>query len=1578
MVKKFISIFLIFAMLLPTSISIVYADSYTISVSDVLYVMPQIGNQKFVCDLQNDGTTVSDEYTISSSNTGIRWDNGYLKTDGSITGDTSLTLTAYLSEVPVATKDVSVKVKPFYDFESAQGSYSLSNVTSDGSNSFLYVPSGTRVSTSTLMDTVDDNTIANFEFKFMKPTENVVMYFNPAKAYNSSNVLINEWWTKIDISSGGVVKYNAQQLSGFSDGSWNHFKVQLDFKNERAVVWLNNTQNVITDFHRTDTGCTGYHDYMVQTFIIDKAYDNPPADEKKIKIDDVCFYGGDVMSQSIESINAPQKVIIPSVGQKTVPLRATVTEDGMPTDLAPVKWEIIDDTPDDGILISGNKLVVSPDASGSKTIKATIKGAYGDGISGVHTIEFIEPNIDISSDSSGNIVFARAEGETFTNIDVKIFGPKNVTAGDEVSKFVDAYTLEDGQLPVADESILLTDGKNIYNTNALKGKYNIYASEHGEDTWIPATVLIGADTLLQEPQADILEVLGSESLVNVLPEFTSDLTDDTFKSSEYSLIYQALSDKSKVADLIDGSFNNYYAAIMYAKLLEDSSYNDDTVSKLKTEITKAGLVNIDTELSLLQANENYTEVVNSAGEFSDFDDLNSKLKTAAILCGVKNAAEKRDAKIFLAELDCEKYDNANSIEKNAIADIVAQMSYQTLDELIGVINGIDLTSIAINAEIKGINIIYLAPGAGNQKIGYSVYDGDTEIADAVIKFDRAYDGLRMENNTLKTCGKTLDSAIKLIAELDGEVIAQKTVALEELIFGEFETGANGYRVRTSSDNTNREPSDGELVKTETGGNKYIDIDGFTRVTSPGMISGVIQDNSLTLSIDIKNPGAKSKIEFSRATLSKPNTAVNDSWWWLLIEIEANGTVKCNGSEIGSISGTDWNHLDITFDFARKEATAVLGPDTPIDVPFDSAKTANDEVGSAYKIENIILSGDMDVDNIALYSGEMMEQSLDIDVPSTAYIPPIGFEKSIELKSTVHEDSIENPDTPVKWYIDGECSFARINGNILTYNSDATGNIAVKANILGTKVTQEQTISFENPCVDFSINSSGDIVFKRREGESFNNIDVKIYGPKNVSDNVSKFTNSYSINDGEAPVADSTYTLNADGEYAYSTAELIGKYTIYVSESGENAWYDMQIILNSDKLLDGNSSLIINNLNSVYLEDVLFEFTSDTTDNKEKASVFISLYNGLSDKETVIKLMAKNEKKSFDYFYAACLYAKLLENQVYDESLASNLTDEIYKLSLDDISDMLTLLKKNVYYTEVTDSVYGYTDINSLTSMLTEQAILKGVKNVANKQDAGVFLNKLGNSKYNNADADGKSKICDAVGKNTYTSIPELNTAVNGVDISDGGGGYISDKSPSAGGISASVSGSFPSNDTSSQIGFSDVPAAHWSYTAVSHLYKNGIISGYNGMYKPDDDISRAEFVKILVETFKIKSVSNISFNDVNSQMWFYPYICAAASNKLVIGDGTDFYPDNSITRQEAAVMAYRFSIFSGLSISQNSDSKFADNADISDWAKTGVASMENAGLISGVGNGNFAPLRTITRAEAAQIIYNILMQGGNR
>lgn len=227
-------------------------------------------------------------------------------------------------------------------------------------------------------------------------------------------------------------------------------------------------------------------------------------------------------------------------------------------------------------------------------------------------------------------------------------------------------------------------------------------------------------------------------------------------------------------------------------------------------------------------------------------------------------------------------------------------------------------------------------------------------------------------------------------------------------------------------------------------------------------------------------------------------------------------------------------------------------------------------------------------------------------------------------------------------------------------------------------------------------------------------------------------------------------------------------------------------------------------------------------------------------------------------------------------------------------------------------------------------------------------------------------------KRFVVEVPGKNSSSGGSGGGGGGGnGYIS--TPTSVPIkdeAESLNGNEPGQVNTIQTErFPDVAKEAWYYEYVEKLAKEGIISGdEKGYFNPDDSITRAEFIKMLVEVFNIfDKDAKCNFEDVPEDSWYYGYIAGAIKFDIVNGIGNGkFGPSDKITRQDMAVMAARAAQLTGI-LENDANIDFADASDISSYAVESVASMAKTGIISG-DNGMFKPKDYATRAQAAKII----------
>lgn len=191
----------------------------------------------------------------------------------------------------------------------------------------------------------------------------------------------------------------------------------------------------------------------------------------------------------------------------------------------------------------------------------------------------------------------------------------------------------------------------------------------------------------------------------------------------------------------------------------------------------------------------------------------------------------------------------------------------------------------------------------------------------------------------------------------------------------------------------------------------------------------------------------------------------------------------------------------------------------------------------------------------------------------------------------------------------------------------------------------------------------------------------------------------------------------------------------------------------------------------------------------------------------------------------------------------------------------------------------------------------------------------------------------------------------------------------------------PAPDDGSKI-FTDLDSVPWADYEINSLAERGIVSGFEkGEFKPDGIVTREQLAAMTANAFGLATSEedNSPFSDVSESRWSYQQIKAMKLGGLISGyeDGT-FLPENYITREDMVSILYRT-----LMQTTGALPKIRDNADFSDWdevsgyAEDGVREMYCMGLVNGIGNDEFSPKGTATRAMAAKIIYDILETAGN-
>jgi hypothetical protein len=175
--------------------------------------------------------------------------------------------------------------------------------------------------------------------------------------------------------------------------------------------------------------------------------------------------------------------------------------------------------------------------------------------------------------------------------------------------------------------------------------------------------------------------------------------------------------------------------------------------------------------------------------------------------------------------------------------------------------------------------------------------------------------------------------------------------------------------------------------------------------------------------------------------------------------------------------------------------------------------------------------------------------------------------------------------------------------------------------------------------------------------------------------------------------------------------------------------------------------------------------------------------------------------------------------------------------------------------------------------------------------------------------------------------------------------------------------------------FVDVREDEWFYSAVEYAAARGLMEGVSEtVFEPNAPATRGMFVSILgkIAGADIVTYAENPFADVKSGEYYEPYIRWARKKDIVsgVGDGR-FDPESGVTREQMAAILVNYVRHMNITLGSGAGAVFADEADISPWARDAVSLLAEAGVVKGVGDGRFAPDQYATRAEIAAILSRI-------
>ena len=175
--------------------------------------------------------------------------------------------------------------------------------------------------------------------------------------------------------------------------------------------------------------------------------------------------------------------------------------------------------------------------------------------------------------------------------------------------------------------------------------------------------------------------------------------------------------------------------------------------------------------------------------------------------------------------------------------------------------------------------------------------------------------------------------------------------------------------------------------------------------------------------------------------------------------------------------------------------------------------------------------------------------------------------------------------------------------------------------------------------------------------------------------------------------------------------------------------------------------------------------------------------------------------------------------------------------------------------------------------------------------------------------------------------------------------------------------------------FSDMGNTKWAIPAVDFFRYYGAAFGNSRTgFGPNEAMRRGDFMLLLSRAFSFPNAGTASFADVPADKYYAAAIAGARSLGIVSGSATDnFYPEDGITRQDAALYLYRaLRRAAGISPGAASDlASFRDASDVSSYAVEAMGALVRLGVFDG-DYGRLYPTATLTRAETMKILYYAL------
>lgn len=473
----------------------------------------------------------------------------------------------------------------------------------------------------------------------------------------------------------------------------------------------------------------------------------------------------------------------------------------------------------------------------------------------------------------------------------------------------------------------------------------------------------------------------------------------------------------------------------------------------------------------------------------------------------------------------------------------------------------------------------------------------------------------------------------------------------------------------------------------------------------------------------------------------------------------------------------------------------------------------------------------------------------------------------------------------------------------------------------------------------------------------------------------------------------TLYLDENGGFSYSFYPSADNrfYSVAAYAHGFNEPWS-KTFLNVSDTLEGDIVLLINSAerweeiknlfdNPSYYNVLTYYYPvfRDIKEQENLNKVYLALYEAKED--APFENLTGNYGDVIMSISAVMNINEMAENKMADARLIAEANIQLNNAPLYDFyKDMTQKQKENVFKRLMGNE---YSDLTAFMESFDTAVFLQMVESEEFKNNITDLLNKYA-EKYN-VKLDGysanKSAVNNAVYGKYFKTADELSDAIKkAVKENTNTGVNSGSGSSSSSGSGSSGNGFYPivKNPNKAEVVkteiFSDLGSVSWAKEAVEALYDLGVVNGRaEKIFDPNADVKREEFVKMLFLATKQQYDDNdIEFTDVNKEAWYHPYIASGVKLGWIQGiSETLFGVGSPLTRQDMAVLIERAS---GIE-SEISQALFSDDNLISDYAKEAVYRLRNTGIVNGDNENRFNPKACATRAEAAKVIYEMIVKG---